>query len=265
MDWSQKRSSLVGRIRETQLSLRPPAVHGIKDDEWRKLRRKLDRLLREYAQNLPAKPLSRCPICATPFELPIDDIGLDGAWWWSNCHVPFPEARACEHAVVFLGAVDLRGRVPTEVNVYSVLAGPGAPYVVPRLLSRDGMKAVLSTVPFASRDVGYLVVYFSEEPVPEPERHQEWRKQTWILHDEDGREVAENSVNDPWDFDIGPWIDRGKLDWIAPGDATLAIRSDRPSPYEGLPGIRQQQSIESGVVLLRNAPDGSEWGYYEPQ
>lgn len=264
MDWPQKRKSLVGRIRETQLKLRGPAVLEIPIPERRTLRRKLDRLLREYAQNLPAKPLSRCPICERVFELPMDDIGLDGAWWWDNCHVPFPAARACEHYVVFLGAVDLRGRVPSEVNVYSVLAGPGAPYVVPRLLSKDGMKAVASTVPIGSGDVGYLVTYFGEEPVPEAEGHQEWRKPTFFLHDEDGRQVAEDSARDPWDFEIGPWIERGKVLWIAPGDGTLTVRGERPSPYEGLPGVRKMQSIESGVVLLREPPDGSEWGYYEP-
>ncbi len=265
MTWSEKRASLVGRIRETQLKLRGPAVLEIPIDERRKLRRKLDRLLREYAQNLPPRAASRCPFCDEPFALPMDDIGIDGPWWWEGCHIPFPAPKACEHHVVFLGALDLRGRVPTEADVYAVLAGPGAPFVVERLLSRDGMKAVVSAIPLGSGDTGYLVVYFSESPVPEAERHQEWRKPTWILHDEEGRQVAEDSARDPWDFEIAPWIERGKLLWISPGDATLTPRGERPSPYEGLPGVRKMQSIESGTVLLREPPDGSEWGYYEPQ
>lgn len=264
MDWSERRSSLVKRMREAQLKLRGPASLAIPIPDRRRLRRKLDRLLREYARSLPPKPLSRCPVCAEPFQLPIDDLGLEGPWWWDNCHVLFPPPRACAHYVVFQGAIDLHGREPAEVNVYSVLAGPGAPFVVERLLSREGMRAVVSTVPIGMGDTGYLITYFSERPVPEPERHQEWRQPTYFLHDERGRQVAENSARDPWDFELGPWIDRGKLFWVAPGDASLSLRGDRPSPYEGLPGVRMMQSIESGQVLLRNPPDGSEWGYYEP-
>lgn len=263
MVWSpEERSKLLSRLAEIDAELRPPRSHQLTSAQRRALRQEEQALLEEYAENLPVREVSRCPICEQVLELPIDDAGLDGPWWWTVCPVELPPPRGCEHFQVFLGALDLHGRTPAEV-VSGVKPGPGAPFVIERLLSMEGMQAVLSTVPVGAADTGYIIAYYSPEPVPEPELHQPWRRETWELHDDTGKPVASNHVNDPWDFDLEPWIRKGKLLWIAPGDGGLVLRKELPSPYDALAGTHQSQELSAGKVLLSKPPDGSEWAIWE--
>ena len=61
-------------------------------------------------------------------------------------------------------------------------------------------------------------------------------------------------VEDPatFEYELAPWIDRGKLSWIAPGDAALTLRSTaKDCPYLGLDGVREPQHIEAGKVWTK--------------
>ncbi len=263
MAWaSDERRQLLGRIAEIGQELRPPRSKDLDAPARRALYAERERLLVEYTEHLPLVEASRCPICESVFTLPIDNAGLDGPWWASRPPVPLPEPRACEHYRVFLGALDLHGRTPSEVQT-GVLAGPGVPFVVPRLLELPTMQAVVSELTIGAGDTGYLIVYFSDEPPAEAELHQPWRHQSYVLHDDAGNPVAAHLTNDPWDFELRPWIERGALRWIAPGDAQLTLRDAPESPYMGLPGVRKAQVIQSGAVSLKEPPDGSEIGIYE--
>lgn len=264
MDWAQIRHQLVSKLKETQLELRPPRRRNHDIESLRRLRGEFNLLLEEYVENVPQVPVSRCPICGEVLALTIDLAGLDSPWWWDACPEPFAPHRACEHFRVFLGALDLHGREPTEVDVWSVLPGPGAPFVIDRLLSMEGMQAVVSSLTIGSGDTGYLIAYFSAEPIPQTDLHQEWRRQTWVLYNEDGDSVAQDVVNDPWDFELAPWLESGKLSWIDAGDDSLTVHHGRPSPYDGHDGVRQKQMIGSGRVELAAAPDGTEPEYYAP-
>ncbi len=115
-------------------------------------------LFKVYAAGLPVREVSRCPICGKVLGIPIDDLGLDGPWWWTVCPTEFPPPRGCVHFQVYLGALDLHGRAPVEV-VSGVKPGPGATFVIDRLLSMEGMQAVLSTVRVGRGDTGYLIAY----------------------------------------------------------------------------------------------------------
>lgn len=263
MNWLEDRNRLVAQLKQVQLELRPPRRQAHQIDEIRRFRGEFDLLLDEYVENVPRVPVSRCPICGKALELVIDLGGLDSPWWWDTCPRTFPRPNACEHFQVFLGAVDFHGRAPEEVNVWGVLPGPGAPFVIARLLSMQGMQAVVSALRIGGSDTGYLIAYFSSEPVAQTDLHQEWRKQTWTLYSPDGDPVAEDVVNDPWDFQLAPWFDAGKLHWIAPDDPDLKLRAERPCPYEEHPGVRQKQIIGSGRLTLGAAPDGTEPEYYE--
>ena len=264
MNWSEKRARLLDRLKETEMNLRPPRRAQFSIPEKRKLLRKLDRLTAEYAENVPHVPVSRCPICGEPLELAIDTVGLDGPWWWVDCPEDFAPPRGCEHFQVFLGALDLHGREPHEVDVWGVMPGPGAPFVIARMLSMDGMKAAVGTVPIGANDTGYLVTYFSSEPVAPTDLHQEWRRKTWVLYDAAGQAVGRELKNDPWDFELGPWLEQGKLLWIEAGDGSMKLREGRPCPYENLPGTRQNQILAEGKVTLTASPEGSDPEYYAP-
>jgi hypothetical protein len=262
--WSEKRHRILTPLKEIQLELRPPRRKGHDITEIRELRNRFNVLLEEYVSNVPFVPVSRCPVCAEPLELAIDTVGLDAPWWWDVCPRQFPKPKGCGHFKVFLGALDLHGRRPAEANIWAILPGPGAPYVIERLLSMDGMQAVLSTVPVGENDTGYLIVYFSSKHVAQTDLHQEWRRQTWTLYNESGEAVTKDMKNDPWDFELGPWLDREKLLWIEAGDASLSLRKGRPCPYEDLPGTRMKQIIGSYGLKQVQPPDGSPLELYGP-
>lgn len=262
---SDRRRQLIARLREAQLELRPPRRWQHSIDQLRELRSHFNALLAQYAASVPRVGLSRCPVCERVLKLAIDLSGIDAPWWWDACPVEFPEPEACDHFRVFLGALDLAGRQPVEADVWAVLPGPGAPFVVERLLEMEGMFAVVSELRVGeARDVAYVIAYFSSEPVVESDLHQEWRKQTWLLHNARGAPVAHELVNDPWCFELGPWLEREKLLWIAPGDDELSLNRGRPSPFERATGTRRKQIIGSGRLKLGAPPDGSEPEYYLP-
>ena len=256
MEWNDNRNRLLVQLKETQQELRPPRRQNHDLNVLREFRAKFDMLLAEYVENVPYLAVSRCPICGQSLEIVIDTAGLDSPWWWDQCPQEFGKPRGCDHFQVFLGAVDLHGRKPAEVDTWGVLPGPGAPYVIPRLLAMDGMQAVISTINIGTGDTAYFIGYFSSEPVSQNDLHQEWRRQTWVIYDEDGNGIARDLVNDPWNFDLAPWLEKEKLLWIEPGDESLGLRNGRPSPYENLPGTRKKQIIGSGKLRLGAPPDG---------
>lgn len=264
MSWLENRSKLVSDLRGTQLELRPPRRKKHDIDSIRKLRSDFKLLLEEYVENVPLLPVSRCPICDDTLEIAIDLGGLDSPWWWDVCPRDFSPPGACEHFRVFLGALDLHGRQPVEVDTWSVLPGPGAPYIIDRMLSMEGMQAVITELKVGTGDTGYLIAYYSAEPIPTNDLHQEWRRQTWTVYDDNDEPIAKDLVNDPWDFDLAPWLDSGKLLWIDPGDDSLTLKEGKPCPYEALPGTHEDQEIDDGTLELGAAPDGSEPEYYAP-
>ncbi len=54
---------------------------------------------------------------------------------------------------------------------------------------------------------------------------------------------------DDRDFDLGPWLDAGRLLWVAPGDPDVRLRTGRDGcPYLDLAGRREDAVIRDGVV-----------------
>jgi len=264
MAWSKsQRDEIVGRISQLTTGLSGQNRKGYTEEQLDAMELDEEKLLEEYAENLTFLDVSRCPICGQVFGLPIDLGGLDGPWWWESCPVDLPEPVACEHYQVFLGALDLHGRVPVEVTD-GVSPGPGAPFVVGRLLEDEKAIAVLSVVQLATGGTGYLVVYFSEEPIDEMDLHQEWRLEFYSILDEDGEPEFAESKLDPWDFEIDPWISRGSLHWINNGDSELQLHNSLPCPYSNTNGTRMSQVIAAGEVELREPPKGGESSLFDP-
>lgn len=263
MPWSlEVRQKLLDRIAYLVQEQYGENMDRHTEDELMAFSQEEELLELEYAENLPFLPLSRCPICKAPFEMAFDRYGLDGAWWWKLCPVELPKPESCEHFRVFLGAIDLHGRAPSEVTE-GVSPGPGAPFVIDRLLGMDGVQAVLSSFGMQTGDVCYLIVYFSQEPIHQGDLHQEWRKEFYTLFDEDGEPEASESKNDIWNFEIAQWISRGKLWWINPGDESLALQNSIPSPYDDLRGTNMKQEFGGGEGWVSEPPDGSEISVYE--
>lgn len=185
-----------------------------------------------YLKRLPARAVSRCPFTNELLVIRIDTTDLDGLWWSATSRVR--ETIAAPSTFVGLtGAVALATAVPDAP--FAVEPGPGAPFVLPDALAVDDVVAVVSAVPIGPH-TGYAVAYFSKRP-PHPG--------LLAARDWGALEAASTDL----DFDLRRWIERGKLRWIAPSDASLRLRSDAPGcPYLDVRGTHELQVIERGDV-----------------
>ena len=264
MDWdTEKRQSLLARLNEISETLQFQDTASLDQDTVLDLEVEEEGVLMEYAELLPHTKITRCPYCDSEVAVAIDTQGFDGPWWWTTCPVDLPQHRSCRHFLLFQGAVNLQERLPEEATE-SVMLGPGAPFVIDRLMSKHTVKCVVSSVDMATDHRIFLMSYFSEEALPPIELHQEFRHEKYPLVNEDGDIEFSESKHDPWNFDLKPFFESEQLLWIAPEDSTLTLQSGLENPYLELEGTRMNQVLEFGEVDLYEAPYGQEDTKFEP-
>lgn len=218
------------------------ALHGLDRSHPSSARTALDLLL-EYVDGLPRVALSRCPLTGEETVYPIDTAGLDGPWW--DYELPArPDERLAPTVHVVTGAMALAPTIePTD---WIVRPGPGVPFVVPHLLERDDVVAVVSELPIG-RHRGFPVVYYSTSHPPGP-RFNTWGRDSYqVPHAGERLSVWEPELDESIDTELEPWLEAGKLQWIAPGDRALVLRTGAPGcPYLGLPGPHGFASLRYG-------------------
>ena len=201
----------------------------------------------EYVEGTPIVALSRCPFTDEVVYHSIDTFGLDGLWWKYLAPARRAEVLPASCFAV-TGAVRLAPTV--ERGPFLCVPGPEVPYVIPRLLELPGMTAVISSLPIGDHD-GFAVVYFAE-PVPvRARRANRWGASDYWFRDENGAERWSEVPEDEgeFDFDLGPWIEAGRVRWIAPGDAGLRLNeSTAGCPYIGLDGRSEVLRVQNGRV-----------------
>jgi hypothetical protein len=232
---ADRRAAVLAAFHETQAALEDVAAR-VSDDPgdgelvaledalfWRGAE-----LTEAYLQQLPVRQISRCPFTHDPVTIRFDEIGLDGLWW-SRTSAQRRTVSAPSTFAGLTGAVRLNG--PVADAGFPVEPGPGAPFVIPEVLGVEGLTAVLSTMSVGTH-TAYAIAYFSSPP-PHPGL---LAGREWGLFDGYQSEL---------DFDLRPWIDRGKLAWIAPGDAALTLRSGSVEcPYLSIEATHELQRIE---------------------
>ncbi|TAN43571.1 MAG: hypothetical protein EPN25_00335 [Nitrospirae bacterium] len=201
-----------------------------------------------YEAGLPRIPISRCPLTGELVMHTFDPYGLDGLWW--NYEAPVrPLIERFVTCLVATGAVHLAPEV--ECFPFLCKPGPGVPYVYPKLLSIDGIYGVVHKRP-VGQHMAYSILYYSAEPITGVEMPNSWGTNTY-WDDSDGKPGWYTSPDNPeeWDFNLRPWVQSGKLLWIAPEDAQMQLRSDlNECPYFDIRGERQLQRIARGMVWL---------------
>jgi hypothetical protein len=222
--------------------------HGAEAKELAQTRQSLMALVDRYLAGLAPMPLSRCPFTGEPFSYVIDTGGLDGLWWDYEAPVR-PAGKPPTTFFALDGALHLEQ--PLENFPHLCRPGPEAPFVVPRLLERPEISAVVSSLAVGPH-LGFAIVYFAQ-PVPmNIPRLNEWGALEYWIPGESGYLGWDTVEEDPtaYDYDLEPWIRAGKLLWIAPGDEGVMLHSDvRRCPYLGLPGRRYPLFITAGEVL----------------
>ncbi len=209
-------------------------------------------LAHRYTDGLPRIALSRCPLTGAVQDHSFDPWGLDGPWWdYEDPARPLMER--IPTCIAVTGAVALGE--PVEDFPWLCRPGPGIPYVLPRLLAVDGVHAVVREVPVGAHR-GFAICYFAVEPPSGVALPNAWGAGAY-WDDSDGlpdRHVTIEAAG-ARAFSLSPWIARGKLFWVAPGDETLTLRSDVAGcPFVGLPGELGEQRVAHGRVTRADSP-----------
>jgi len=255
-----ERAMILARATTLESELYPPEG-GPPEPTGRKRVKMLDtyyQVLHEYGDRLPRVPVSRCPQTKQVLKRVLDPFGLDGPFWFKSRVVEIEEPPAPLTFKVLLGALDLRGRTPHEAQA-EIIPGPEVPFVVPSLLELPGMRAVISRIDLEQGDIAHLIAYFSGEDIPMQDLHQHWLEQD-LWYPGEGGGTSWLTKNDPYEYDLAPWIENGRLAWIEPGDLDLTVydrTSARSCPYVALEGDQHPQSISGGERELLEIPDGS--------
>ena len=199
----------------------------------------------EYLRRLPRLPMAPCPFCGKPLHRSFDPFGLDGLWWRSDAQPDEPTA--CSHFCVLLGAVNLGAHDPQPD--FDVHPGPGAPFVMPKLLAHEGMVAVLAELPMDDGVRAYPISYFAPRRPPVQELTASWARTNFVYTTQLGEhawraaDVPGSPDDRTWDFDLAPWQASNRLRWCDPGGERTKLGTSPTNPYLDLPGLRAPQVI----------------------
>jgi hypothetical protein len=229
------------------------SLQGKSGDDPQKVQAEIGKLIRrkqqiwdEYREKLPRIPVSRCPFTGQVVLHSLDPYGIDGLWWnYEGSDRPAFED-VPETFCAITGALTLQQEI--EKTSFLVKPGPEVPYVIPRLLENETVKAVLSSLK-VGRHTAFVIVYFTEFPL----KGVKWPNHWGLSYYSSGTSGADfrwyetYDNEDTLDFDLKPWIRNGKLQWISFKDDAMVLHSSITScPYLDLPGKREILRIQSG-------------------
>lgn len=208
--------------------------------------RRLSRWRQAYEDSLPRLVLGRCPFSRELFYHSFDPFGLDGLWW--NFEAPVrPLEELLPSYFALTGAVCLGSSI--ESAPFLCKPGPGLPYVLPKLLKHPEIEAVIRELTVGPHRA-FAVVYFARSFPPGLSPANEWGTDRAYLRTA-GSVGWVSSIEQPadFDFDLRPWLEQGKLHWMAAEDPTESLHSGaKDCPYLDLAGERKLQRIEHGKV-----------------
>jgi len=218
------------------------------------LRNSLDELVESYKHGLVNKPVSRCPFTGKILSTSVDTEGIDGLWWNSDNPIRL-DVDAPKTFFAYDGAMKLNDTL--ESTLFPILPGPDAPFVLPRLLSYDQVKAVISQVNVGEH-IGYLMTYFCEPFLIYEPRINDWGTQRYwepnpLAGDftTPGKWISLDPQKSELDFDLTYWMEKGKLFWIKPGDESLRLRVNTENcPFLNLKSNGKYQEVKQGQLTL---------------
>lgn len=233
--WSPpERASILARFGAAFVA-EDAAAQDEDHEQARAERAKMDRLAASYVAGCPFMPLFRDPFSGAVVVHSIDPIDTDGLWWRHDARHR-PEERRPPTWFATTGA--LRPGGPLTPTPFLVSPGAGRPYVIPALLGRDGMLAVLGVVRVGAH-TAYPAMYFAD-PIPwDAPRVNDWGLDGVRYRGPAGTMVYDERPLHPpqLDYELGPWIERGKLRWTAPDDGALELHETTAGcPYLDLGG-----------------------------
>jgi len=212
---------------------------------------RMEDLLHLYREGLPSLPIARDPYSDEVVSYAVDTFGLDGPWW--DYHAPVRPADQLPPSLFSLtGAMQLAVAVPMFTHLAKV--GPAVPFVVPRLLAHEQVTAVLSSLDVGG-NTAWIVSYFADPPLLDHHRFNTWGTNRYWWRDAGGDWRWNDCTEDAeiLDVDLAPWIESGRLRWVAPGDQDAVLRDTvRHCPYVGIEGTPELQRVSQGKVWMQS-------------
>jgi len=206
----EKHRALILNIRGLEAQIKKDKARAVELERERStLLKKIEPLILEYWEWIPAVYVSRCPICHEKLYRRFDPVDLNGFWWMDRTQRPVKEPPCCPHFCLLLGAVDRHG-IAFKGTLFECHPGPEQPFVVPRILEMPQMMAVVTFIPMTCGFTAYPVAYFSEQPPQGRNLSQSWARKEYHFTLEDGRK-GWDIIEDEYDFDLDPWIEQGKV------------------------------------------------------
>ena len=239
-----ERREILDRYFEAYDRLRTASFQGRRDEQAMKT---VSDQWDAYLEKTPVLEIAKNPFTGAVFSHSFDPFGLDGPWW--DCRNPLRHMEPLPDGVLaFTGAVRLREQI--EDVQFLCKPGPGRPFVVPRVLDQEGVKAVLTRLTVGPH-VGYGTVYFYEGGWTTAERFNTWGISYAVFktgEDDFGWFEFETRPED-FDFKLEPWLEQEKLLWIHPDDDGLDHRTGVAGcPFIGLDGEPLLQVTQAGEV-----------------
>ena len=207
------------------------------DETLEQISKELDILSDNYLKIVPQKPLSRCPISGRVVYHSLDTLSIAGPWW--NYTSPTRPLENLPNTYYMLnGAIKMEGAV--EKTPWQIRPGPEKPYVIPDILEREEVVAVLSSTKIGSH-TGFMVFYYAENWPQDVLPTKTWACNSWKNVDRDGVVEVYPRFSDPAernpDYNLTEWIKEEKLLWIKPDEKSQRLRAGLiECPYLGLEG-----------------------------
>lgn len=246
---------LISEIRE--LEPRISALASVRDPRWRELEEersalvgRIEPLIQEYWDWVPAVPLSRCPFCSKDLTRLFDPVDLRGFWWMDRTQRLRLEPGCCPHFCLLLGAVNVNGLAPRG-GIFECRPGPDVPFVIPRILEFPTMQAVVSSVAMHCGYTAYPVAYFAKTPPPARSLSQSWARKEHRFS-VDGR-MGWDIIEETYDYDIPVWTGKGKLRWLHEGKISPPGADPASYPFRNVTGLARPQVL-SGSELRYQSP-----------
>ncbi len=215
-----------------------PGTAGI----WRECMGRLKSMEPVFLATLPRLRLARCPYTGELVHASVDVFGTGSPWWRDEGTVR-NEFEGPSTLFAVDGALHLDG-MPEE-SPFTVLPGPEKPFVIPEILSRSEIRAVLYATPITGGTVWWMV-YFAYPMVYDHARVNDYARDCYTILLDSGTRIAYSDAYPDFllDFDLAPWVKSGKLLWISPGDAAMKLHATLDGcPYLNEPGEARRQMI----------------------
>ena len=209
---------------------------------WQESRLRMKTMEPAFLAALPKLCLSRCPYTGELVSGLADVFGT-GSPWWRDEETVRAEFEGPATLFAVDGALRLDG-VP-EDSPYSVMPGPERPFVIPEILSRPEMRAVLHATPMQGGMI-WWVAYFAYPMVTDHARINDFARDCYTVRLDSGTRIAYSDLypESMLDFRLAPWVKTGKLLWISPGDVAMKLHAVTDGcPYLDLPGENRKQML----------------------